>query len=82
MCSSSKGEPITAKAHNGLISIQGITVAHVDEQVRVKKLETWFDPLEMFRQIAPNGIVDKKTVDTDLGDELLSHAQSEGSQQE
>lgn len=56
----SKGEKITAKAHQGPIEIEGITVAHVDEQVRLQKVETWFDPLEMFRQIAPNGIVNKQ----------------------
>lgn len=37
-----------------------MTVAHVDDQVRLQKVETWFDPLEMFRQIAPNGIVNKE----------------------
>lgn len=56
----SKGEKITAKAHNGPIDIEGVTVAQVDDQVRLQKVETWFDPLEMFRQIAPNGIVNKE----------------------
>ena len=56
----SKGEKITAKAHNGMIEIEGVTVAKVDDQVRLQKVETWFDPLEMFRQIAPNGIVNKE----------------------
>lgn len=56
----SKGERITAKAHNGPIDIEGVTVAQVDDQVRLQKVETWFDPLEMFRQIAPNGIVNKE----------------------
>lgn len=55
----SKGEKITAKAHGGPIEIEGVTVATVDDQVRLRKVETWFDPLEMFRQIAPNGIVNK-----------------------
>lgn len=59
MCRS-KGEKITAKAHNGPIDIEGVTVAQVDDQVRLQKVETWFDPLEMFRQIAPNGIVNKE----------------------
>ena len=56
----SKGEKITAKAHQGPIEIEGVTVATVDDQVRLQKVETWFDPLEMFRQIAPNGIVNKE----------------------
>jgi len=59
----SKGEKITAKAHGGTIDIQGMTVAEVDEQLRVTKLETWFDPMSMFRQIAPEGIVNKQIVD-------------------
>lgn len=60
----SKGEKITAKAHNGSIDIEGVTVAQVDDQVRLQKVETWFDPLEMFRQIAPNGIVNKEARET------------------
>ncbi|KAL9109510.1 MAG: hypothetical protein Q9227_005845 [Pyrenula ochraceoflavens] len=58
-----KGEKITAKAHGGQIDIQGVTVAQVDDAVRVQKLETWFDPMDMFRQIAPNGIVNKQIID-------------------
>jgi hypothetical protein len=39
-----------------------VTVAEVDDLLRVQKIETWFDPLEMFRQIAPNGKVEKEAV--------------------
>ena len=60
--SCSKGEKITAKAHGGSIDVEGVTVATVDDKVRLQKVETWFDPLEMFRQIAPNGIVNKEIV--------------------
>jgi hypothetical protein len=56
----SKGEKITAKAHGGVIDIQGVTVATVDAAVRLQAVDTWFDPLEMFRQIAPGGIVNKQ----------------------
>jgi hypothetical protein len=56
----SKGEKITAKAHGGVIDIQGVTIATVDEAVRLQAVDTWFDPLEMFRQIAPGGIVNKQ----------------------
>ena len=56
-----------AKAHGGPIEIFGVTVAAVDEKVRLQTVDTWFDPLDMFRQIAPNGIVNKtpmnRTVD-------------------
>ena len=48
-----------AKAHGGPIEIYGVTVAHVDDKVRLQAVDTWFDPLEMFRQIAPHGIINK-----------------------
>ncbi|KAF8855554.1 hypothetical protein BDZ45DRAFT_500285 [Acephala macrosclerotiorum] len=54
-----KGEKVTAKAHGGKIDIQGITIAKVDDKVRLQSVETWFDPMEMFRQIAPTGVVTK-----------------------
>jgi hypothetical protein len=60
---SSKGEKVTFKAHGGLLDIQGMTVAKVDEGFKVQSLETWFDPLEMFRQLTPKDIkVDKKSL--------------------
>ncbi|KAG9617450.1 hypothetical protein KCU86_g15620, partial [Aureobasidium melanogenum] len=51
------------KAHGGAIDITGITIATVDDAVRLQDVNTYFDPLEMFRQIAPNGIVNKQVVD-------------------
>jgi hypothetical protein len=56
----SKGEKVTAKAHGGPIEIFGVTVAKVDDKVRLQAVDTWMDPLEMFRQIAPYGIVNKE----------------------
>ena len=64
MYNDSKGEKITAKAHGGGIDIQGVTVAAVNDALQLQSVDTWFDPLEMFRQIAPNGIVNKEIVDT------------------
>ena len=58
----SKGEKVTARAHGGPIDIQGVTTAYLAEDFRIQKLETWFDPLEMFRQIAPKGIVNKEPI--------------------
>ncbi|CAG8981164.1 hypothetical protein HYALB_00005879 [Hymenoscyphus albidus] len=65
-----KGEKVTAPAHGGPIDIQGVTVAKVDAQLRLQSVETWFDPLEMFRQIAPNGIVNKVVVKPKEGVDL------------
>ena len=56
----SKGEKVTAKAHGGPIEIFGITVANVDDKVRLQAVDTWMDPLVMFRQIAPYGVVNKE----------------------
>jgi hypothetical protein len=74
MCSQrlSKGEKVTAKAHGGLIEIQGITVAKVDEKIRLQSVETWFDPMEMFRQIAANGTVNKTSLVQVPGKDLSS----------
>ena len=47
-----------AKAHGGPIEIFGVTIANVDDEVRLQAVDTWMDPLDMFRQIAPHGIVD------------------------
>lgn len=45
------GEKVTIKAHNGIIDIQGVTVAKLNDAFKVQSLETWFDPMEMFRQV-------------------------------
>lgn len=57
-----KGEKVTAKAHQGPIDIQGVTVATVNEKVQLQSVRTWFDPMDMFRQIAPDGVVKKDSV--------------------
>lgn len=36
----------------------------MNDKVQLQKVETWFDPLEMFRQIAPKGIVNKQVVES------------------
>lgn len=58
-----KGDKVRIKAHGEAIDIQGITVAEVDDKVRLQKVETWFDPLEMFRQAASKGNVTITTVE-------------------
>ena len=75
----SKGEKVSAKAHGGAIDIQGVTVATVNEKLQLQSVRTWFDPMDMFRQIAPNGVVKKEAVDKNLspGDALDSTAKAE-----
>lgn len=60
-----QNEKVTAPAHGRMIDIQGVTVATVNDKVQLQKVETWFDPLEMFRQIAPGGIANKLPVQVD-----------------
>ncbi|KAF2873002.1 hypothetical protein BDV95DRAFT_605581 [Massariosphaeria phaeospora] len=61
-----KGEKVTAKAHGRAIDIQGVTVATVNDKVQLQAVRTWFDPMDMFRQIAPDGVVQKDAVDKKL----------------
>lgn len=74
------GEKVTVKAHGGPIDIQGISIATVDEQARIQKVETWFDPLEMFRQIAPDGIVTKEKIIPQLDGNEAPRSKTESSQ--
>lgn len=57
---------MTAKAHGGAIDIQGVTVATVNDKLQLQSVRTWFDPMDMFRQIAPDGVVQKDAVDKSL----------------
>ncbi|OAF62194.2 hypothetical protein VC83_01030 [Pseudogymnoascus destructans] len=64
-----KGEKVTVPAHGATIDIQGVTIARVNASMQIQSIETFFDPLEMFRQIAPNGIPGKTTVAPEGGAE-------------
>lgn len=46
---------MTVKAHGGTIDIEGIIIAKVNDKLEIESIEVWFDPMEMFRQIAKNG---------------------------
>ncbi|KAL1605430.1 hypothetical protein SLS60_004980 [Paraconiothyrium brasiliense] len=74
-----KGEKVSAKAHGGAIDIQGVTVATVNDKLQLQSVRTWFDPMDMFRQIAPGGEVKKEAVDKNLspGDALDSDSKAE-----
>jgi hypothetical protein len=43
-----------------------VTVAEVDDKVRLQAIQTWMDPLEMFRQIAPKGVVNKTAMNRNV----------------
>ncbi|KFZ20153.1 hypothetical protein V502_03320 [Pseudogymnoascus sp. VKM F-4520 (FW-2644)] len=64
-----KGEKVTVPAHGATIDIQGVTIARVNAAIQIQSIETFFDPLEMFRQIAPKGVLDKTTAAPSEGTE-------------
>jgi hypothetical protein len=45
------GEKVRVEAHGGLIDIQGMLIAKVNEELKIQSIEVWYDPMEMFRQI-------------------------------
>ncbi|KAE8342520.1 hypothetical protein BDV24DRAFT_130479 [Aspergillus arachidicola] len=47
-----RGEKVRVKAHGGRIDIQGIVIAKVNEKLELEKIDVWYDPMDMFRQIA------------------------------
>ncbi|KAF5361502.1 hypothetical protein D9758_006151 [Tetrapyrgos nigripes] len=48
-----KGEKVMSKAHGGLLSIEGVTVGVVNDKLQLQNVETWYDPLSLFRQMGP-----------------------------
>ncbi|KAI1260672.1 hypothetical protein F5Y18DRAFT_248815 [Xylariaceae sp. FL1019] len=46
-------ERVEVKATGQLIDLTGITVATLDDRMRITKLKTWFGPEEMWKQIDP-----------------------------
>lgn len=48
------GDTVTIRAHGKALDIQGITVAKMDDQLRVTSLETFFDAKDMFEQMMPS----------------------------
>lgn len=58
---------MTAKAHGGPVEIFGTTVAQVDDKLRVQSLDTYMDSLDMFRQIAPYGVVNSESMNHKVG---------------
>ena len=58
----SKGEKVRIKAHGGPIDIEGMAVAVVNDKLQIQKVEVFFDPMAMFRQMAAKGNVTKEMV--------------------
>jgi len=58
----SKGDKILVPPHGGTIDIEGVAVARVNERLQLEKVEVWFDPTEMFRQMDPTGNTKKELI--------------------
>lgn len=69
------------KKHGGVIDIEGVTTATVNDKIQLQKVHTWFDPMEMFRQMAPQGIVNKVAmtgpVSEETGEETIENAKAQ-----
>jgi hypothetical protein len=52
----SSGRTVTAKASGKVIEVFGVTVAEVDDKFRIKFLETFWEPDQMFRQLISEGL--------------------------
>jgi hypothetical protein len=50
-------------------------VAEVNDKVQLGKVETWYDPLIMFRQIAPNGVVNESARTSNISSEAMDIGQ-------
>lgn len=48
----SKGDTVKIRAHGGRLEVQGLAVARVNDALKLESVDIWFDPMEMFRQIA------------------------------
>ncbi|KAB8292160.1 hypothetical protein EYC80_007903 [Monilinia laxa] len=73
-----KGEKVTVPAHGGTIDIQGVAIAKVDAGVRLQSVEIFYDPLEMFRQIAKKAGVKKTELPTNSKEDLTTLLHGEG----
>ncbi|KAK4140970.1 uncharacterized protein C8A04DRAFT_31517 [Dichotomopilus funicola] len=63
-----KGEKVTVKAHGGPIDIEGVAVAEVNDKLQLRSVEVFFDPMLMFRQMAPDGQTGVTKVKIDEGE--------------
>lgn len=52
----SSGRTVIAKASGKVVEVFGVTVAEVDDNFRIKFLETFWEPDQMFRQLVSEGI--------------------------
>lgn len=47
----SKGENVRVKAHGDVVNIEGIAVADVNEKLQLQKVDIFYDPMALFREM-------------------------------
>ena len=60
---------ITAEPHNGPIDVVGMTIAHVSESFKIEKLEIFYDPSEIFNQLATSNNMKTEYLSQEGGEE-------------
>ncbi|KAL1410543.1 hypothetical protein Q8F55_004556 [Vanrija albida] len=50
-----EGKKVRVKAHGGIIDIEGVLVAKVNDKLQIQKIDTWYDPLSFFREVTKEG---------------------------
>ncbi len=47
----SEGKKVNIKAHGGIIDVEGVLVAKVNDKLQIQSIDVWFDPMAMFKQM-------------------------------
>ncbi|BEI82281.1 hypothetical protein CcaverHIS002_0301490 [Cutaneotrichosporon cavernicola] len=50
-----EGKKVRVKAHGGLLDIEGILIATVNDKLQAEKLEVWMDPRAMWNEVTKTG---------------------------
>jgi hypothetical protein len=61
---------VTLKAHGGNIDIEGMCVAVVNDKLQLEKVDVWFDPMAMFRQMKPKASEDPAATQEVIANEV------------
>lgn len=49
------GKKVRVKAHGGILSIEGMLVAKVNDKLQIQHIDTWYDPMALFDEVMKNG---------------------------
>jgi hypothetical protein len=51
----SDGKRCRVKAHRGVLEIEGMLVAKVNDSLQIQSIDVWYDPMSLFEQVTKNG---------------------------